>query len=142
MLPRGRGGAASAVLGVAEQALHLGAVPVPVLDLRRAVAADDLEVGHDERVAVDGVEVSELVERQGVSRACRDTPSQPRAGHPSFHPDVKRAILRPYQAENTCSFRTRNRNRGKEAEARLHRLQAAIEAGVDPAALVEGINEA
>ncbi|MDQ2706572.1 MAG: hypothetical protein M3Z25_02570 [Actinomycetota bacterium] len=29
-----------------------------------------------------------------------------------------------------------------KAEARLRRLQAAIEAGVDPAALVEGINEA
>jgi hypothetical protein len=55
-----------AVLGVAEQVLDRGAVAVPVLDRGRPVAAGDVEVGHDERVAVDRVEAGELVEREGA----------------------------------------------------------------------------
>jgi hypothetical protein len=54
------------VLGVAEHVLHLRAVAIPVLHGSGSVAAGDVEIGHDERVAVDGVEFGELVERQGA----------------------------------------------------------------------------
>ena len=43
------------VFGVAEPVFHLGAVAVPVLDLRGRGAGGHVEVGDDERVGVDGV---------------------------------------------------------------------------------------
>jgi hypothetical protein len=41
-MPGGQVSQRGAVLGVAKQVLQFGAVPVPVLDLFRAVAAGDL----------------------------------------------------------------------------------------------------
>jgi hypothetical protein len=52
-----------AVLGVPEYVLDLSAVAEPVHDRGRRLARGDVEVRYDERVAVDGVEVGELVER-------------------------------------------------------------------------------
>ena len=65
-ISRGQVAQRGAVLGVAEQVLHLGAVAVPVLDRGGALAGGDVEVGHDERVAVHGVQVSELGQGQGT----------------------------------------------------------------------------
>ncbi|MGH3982167.1 MAG: hypothetical protein ACRDST_05640 [Pseudonocardiaceae bacterium] len=45
-------------------------------------------------------------------------------------------------SDNRPDARQAAQKRLSEAETRLRRLQAAIEAGVDPAALVDAINEA
>jgi len=59
---RGQVAQRGAVLGVAEQVLHLGAVPIPVLHRSGLFAGGHVEVGHHERVAVDGVDGGELGE--------------------------------------------------------------------------------
>ena len=55
--------------GIALHGNGLCRAGVPVLRRSRLLTAADVEVGHDERVAVDGVEVGQL--RQGVGRARR-----------------------------------------------------------------------
>ena len=70
-----------AVLGVAEQVLDRGAVPVPVLDRGGPLAGGHVEVGHDERVAVDGVGGGQLGERQGALVGVQGAaPPGPRVG--------------------------------------------------------------
>ncbi|WP_433873771.1 recombinase family protein [Saccharopolyspora sp. CA-218241] len=63
-----------------------------------------------------------------------------------FAPDnvdeTVRALLASQQAPTTAPSREKAKHRLTEAEARLHRFQSAIAAGVDPEALTEAINEA
>ena len=54
----------SAVLGITEDVLDRCPVPVPVLHRGRFVRCGHIEVGHDERVTIDGVEGGELGDRQ------------------------------------------------------------------------------
>jgi hypothetical protein len=54
------------VLGVFDEVLDLGVMPVPVLNLRGCLGCGDIEVGQDERLAVHDNEVSEFGERQGA----------------------------------------------------------------------------
>lgn len=52
-------------------------------------------------------------------------------------------LIDAHEGQRTEDVRVRQaRDRLSSAESRVRRLQAAIEAGVDPAALVEAINEA
>ncbi len=52
------------------------------------------------------------------------------------------ALVASQGAPGASDLRGRAERQAKEAEAKLSRLRAAIEAGVDPAALVEAINQA
>ena len=54
-----------AELAVAEDVLHRGAVPVPVLGGYRLVRAGHVQVGQDERVGVDRPGAGQLGDRQG-----------------------------------------------------------------------------
>jgi hypothetical protein len=69
------------MLGIPEQVFDHGAVPVPVFDRGRLAASGHVEVGHDERIAVDGVRPGQLVQGQcplvGVQGAA---PPHPRVG--------------------------------------------------------------
>jgi hypothetical protein len=49
-----------AVFAVAEEVLDAGAMPVPVLDRGRLLRCGHVQVGQDERVAVDALGVGEL----------------------------------------------------------------------------------
>ena len=71
-----------AVLGVAEDVLDAGAVPVPVLHRGRPVRGGHVEVGHDERVGVDrGGGAGELGQRQGALVGVQGAPAPgPRVG--------------------------------------------------------------
>jgi hypothetical protein len=63
---RDRGRAADDAVGQDLAAVaHLSAIPVPVLDRGGLIPDGDVEVGHGERVAVDGVEL-QLVQWQGA----------------------------------------------------------------------------
>jgi hypothetical protein len=55
---------------------------------------------------------------------------------------VAALVASQHRAGGTSSARKAIEKRLEAAESRLRRLQSAIEAGVEPAALVEGINEA
>jgi hypothetical protein len=70
-----------AELAVAEDVLHRGAVPVPVLRRRRLVRGSHVQVGQDERVGVDCPGPGQLVERQGtLVRVQGAPPPGPRVG--------------------------------------------------------------
>lgn len=53
-----------------------------------------------------------------------------------------KALVASQGGERKASARQAVEKRAAEAEARLRRLQAAIEAGADPAALVDALNSA
>ena len=55
-------------LGVAKDVFGRGPVLVPVLHRSGFGRGSDIEVGHDERVAIDGVVAGELADQQGSLR--------------------------------------------------------------------------